>query len=256
MVRAFRRFAVAIALVASPVAVVDRAHASDMDSLRTLEDTFRAFQETAMRVQNAQATELARWNGPIYLAYADGVERARPEVDAAVVRLAAIARVPVEHVSANDPRVNFRVRASVRNSMGNTRCFATIDWDGAGHMKRVELNLNMTNYDRLTRCINHETVHGFGLRDHPDTAFSVLSYTYTTQAQLTDSDRIILSTLYDPRLPVSGQMDSIGRIACGLIAERLQIATDRAAPVCDGQATPPRTSVFARASGGREKISQ
>ena len=251
MFRAFRRFAVAIALVASPI-----ANASEMDSLRTLEDTYHAFQETAMRVNNVRATELARWHGPIYLAYGEGVDRARPEVEAMVGSLAALAQVRVERVAANDPRVNFLVRASVRNSMGNTRCFANIDWDGAGRMKRVELNLNMTNNERLTRCINHETVHGFGLRDHPDSAFSVLSYKYANQAQLTDSDRVVLATLYDPRLPVTGQIDAIGRIACGLIAERLRIAADRAASVCEHQASPPRTSVFARAHGIKDNIGQ
>ncbi len=256
MFRAIRHFAVAMAIVASPITFIDRTNASEMDSLRTLEDTFRAFQDTAMRVNNVRATELARWNGPIYLAYAEGVERARPEVDAMVGTLATMAKVPVERVSASDPRVNFLVRASVRNSMGNTRCFAHIDWDGAGHMTRVELNLNMTNRERLTRCINHETVHGFGLRDHPDTAFSVLSYKYAMQAQLTDSDRIVLATLYDARLPITGQMDSIGQIACGLIAERLQISADRAAPVCNQRSTPPRTSVFARAHDIKENIGQ
>jgi hypothetical protein len=256
MFRAFRRFAVAIAIVASPVTVIDHTNASEMDGLRTLEETFRAFQETAMRVNNIRATELARWNGPIYLAYAEGVERAKPEVDAAVARLATLAKVKVEQVPTSDPRVNFVVRASTRDSRGNARCYANIDWDGAGHMTKVELNVNMTNFERLTRCVNHEAVHGFGLRDHPDTAFSVLSYSYNTQAQLTDTDRVVLTTLYDARLPVTGQMDSIGRVACRLIAERLQISADRAASVCDNQATPPRTSVFARAHIIKENIGQ
>jgi hypothetical protein len=51
-------------------------------------------------------------------------------------------------------------------------------------------------------------------------------------------------------------MDSIGRIACGLIAERLQIAANRAASVCERQGTPARTSVFARAHNVKETIGQ
>lgn len=262
MFRAFRRFALALAIVASPISFADQALAlsEPADGVRALEDAFRAFRESAMRANNNRATELARWTGPIYLAFANtpGLDRARPEVEAAVNALAAIARVRVERVAASDPRVNFMVQASGRNSMGNSRCFTTIDWDGAGAVTRVEVNLNMSNLERLTRCVNHEVLHGFGFRDHPDGAFSVLSYKYNTQAQMTDTDRVLLATLYDPRLPATGSMDQIGRIACGLIAERLNVSPDRAAPVCERQVTPaPRTSIFARASSNqRDNIGQ
>ena len=252
----------AFALVASPISFADQAVAISgaADGLGTLEETFRAFRESAMRVNNIRATELARWTGPIYLAFADtpGLERVRPEVEAAVTALAAVAKVPVERVAASDPRVNFIVRASGRNSMGNTRCFTTIDWDGAGAVTRAELNLNMANSERLTRCVNHEVLHAFGFRDHPGAAYSVLSYKYNTQAHMTDTDRLLLATLYDPRLPATGSVDQIGRVASGLIAERLNISADRTASVCERQVTPPpRTSIFARASSGhRDNIGQ
>jgi hypothetical protein len=249
MLEALRRIAVAIAIVVSPLSLVEPVRASEtIDPQKQLEDVFGAFKDAAMRIQTSQAKELARWTGPIYLAFGDsaGLERVRTDVETTVSTLAAVVRVPVERVAANDPRVNFLVRASTRNSSGATPCFTMIDWDDTGRLVRVELNLNLSNFERLTRCTNHEILHGFGLRSHPDKAFSVLSYRYNTQAHLTDTDRIILETLYDARLPAAGSMDSIGRIACGLIADRLQVSTDRAASVCERQHAPVRTSLFGR----------
>lgn len=259
MLHSFWRFVAAAAVAVSPVSFAGPSQASDsVESVRLLEETFRAFQQTAMRVEKSRATELARWHGPIYLAFADspGLAHARPQIDAAVASLAAIARVPVQRVAANDRRANFVVRASTQDSMGKMSCFTAIDWDASGRLTRVDLSINTANHGRLTRCVNHEVLHAFGLRDHPDTAFSVLSYKYRTQAQLTDSDHIVLSTLYDPRLPATGPIDSIGRIACGLIAERLQVSAGAAAPVCARQSAPSRPSLFARAGGQRENIGQ
>lgn len=244
-----RRFAVTTAVVLSSLSLVAPVQASDApDRQKQLEEVFGAFKDAAMRVQTSRAMELARWTSPIYLAFSDtpGLERARTDVEITVSTLASLVKVPVERVAANDPRVNFLVRASTRNAAGATPCYTVIDWDDTGRLVRVELHLSLLNLDRLTRCTNHEILHGFGLRSHPDTAFSVLSYRYNTQAHLTDTDRIILETLYDARLPTAGSMDSIGRIACGLIADRLHVSSDRAASVCERQHAPVRTSLFGR----------
>lgn len=204
------------------------------DRMRQLQTASIAFHETALRVNGVSANELARWNSPIYLAFDDGaaLQRAAPDVEAAVRSLAAVARVSVERVAVDDRRRNFIIRASTRSASGATSCFSLVDWDEGGRIIRVEVHLNLSNFSRLRRCINHEVLHGFGLRAHPETAFSVLSYHYATQAEMTGSDRIVLETLYDVRLPAHLSMAATGRIACQLMAERFGIPARAASPVC------------------------
>jgi hypothetical protein len=241
-------------------AIIPTSHAADApDQIRKLEEMVRAFDQTAMKVNGARARELARWRGTIYLAIAStpGIEHVAGQAERMVRTLAAVARVHVERVAVNDPRRNFHIKASARNSNGRTPCFSAVNWDDWGRMAAVEVNVNLTNRARLTRCINHEVLHGFGLRSHPETAFSVLSYHYTSQAQPTETDHIVLATLYDRRVPATGSLATIARAACGVLAEKLNITAAAAAPICARRGQPSRGGMFAslgRSGNEREKI--
>ncbi|MBX3501459.1 MAG: hypothetical protein KF889_18620 [Alphaproteobacteria bacterium] len=245
-------------------AIIPVTHATDApDQSRRLEELVRAFDESAMRVNGSRAQELARWTGTIYLAIADtpGLERVAGEAENMVRTLAAFTRVNVERVAVSDPRRNFLIKASTRESNGRTPCLSAVDWDDWGRMATVEVHVNLTNAARLTRCINHEILHGFGLRSHPETAYSVLSYRYVNQAHLTEIDEVVLATLYDPRVPVTGSMPNIARIACGVMAEKLNMTAAAAEPICARRSAPSRQGLFASlsASGSereREHIGQ
>ncbi len=249
----FRRLfagAMAVALAFAPL--TSASHAADAaGATQKLEDMVRAFDEMALKVNGSPATELARWTGPIYLSIADmpGVEQVSAEAEALVRNLAQLAGVPVHRVAANDRRRNFAIVPSTRGAAGSTPCLSQVDWDEHGRLTAVEVRLNLSNLARLTRCANHEIVHGFGLRAHPDTAFSVLSYRHANQAQLTETDRVVLEALYDRRVPATGSMDNTSRIACHVIAEKLQIQADAAAPVCGRPSMPPRGGLFASLRG-------
>ena len=186
------------------------------------------------------------------------MERVAGEAERMVRALASVARVNVERVPASDPRRNFYIKASSRDSNGRNPCFSAVDWDDWGRMATVEVNVNLSNYSRLTRCINHEVLHGFGLRSHPATAFSVLSYHYANQATLTETDHVVLATLYDRRVPVTGPMNVIARAACGVLAEKLNMTAEAAEPVCARRTQPSRGGLFASLgqNGEREKIGQ
>ncbi len=260
----FRRlFAGAVVAALAFGSMAPASHAADASDVRQkLEDMVRAFDEMAVKVNGSRATELARWTGPIYLAIANtpGMERVSAEAEALVRNLAQLARVPVHRVAANDPRRNFSIVASTRDSSGTTPCVSQVDWDEAGRLTTVEVRLNLTNFGRLVRCARHEIVHGFGLRAHPDTAFSVLSYRYANQAELTDTDHVVLETLYDRRVPATGPMDTTTRVACQVMAEKLQMSADAAAPVCDRRSAPSRGGLFAslrgNGNGPQENIGQ
>lgn len=251
-------FAVLFAVgAASPASQANDTEAK----MRKLEDLVRAFDETALRVNGSRVDELARWTSTIYLAIADtpGIERVAGDIEGLVRKLAGVARVGVERVAVNDPRRNFYVRASTRESNGAHPCLSAVDWDDLGRLVAVEVQLNMSNYARLTRCARHEVVHGFGLRDHPRQAHSILSYRYSDQASLTEADEMILATLYDPRVPATGPMTATASIACGVMAEKLNLAPQAAAPVCARRAPQTRPGLFASTRGdldSREQIGQ
>ncbi|MCW5748837.1 MAG: DUF2927 domain-containing protein [Alphaproteobacteria bacterium] len=200
----------------------------------TLEDAAKAFDDAALRIDTAPATELARWTTPIFLAVSDhaGMNAYAGEVEAAVRAMAAIAGVTVNRVAWQDPRANFVVRPNTSEYAGKSPCRSSVDWTDAGLMMRAEIHVNLANPGRITRCINHEVMHGFGFRGHPHSSFSVLSYKYAAQAQLTDTDRVILQTLYDPRLQPGMRTPAASQVACSIIAEKLHSQPADAAAAC------------------------
>jgi hypothetical protein len=208
----------------------------------TLRDAARAFDDAALRVDTAPATELARWTGPINLAVPEqaGMLEYAAEVETAVRTLAAIAGVAVHRVAPHDPRANFVVRASSVPVAGKSPCRSSVDWSADGHMLRAELVINLANPGRITRCINHETMHGFGFRAHAHEAFSVLSYRHANQATLTATDRLMLETLYDRRLKPGMRLAEAAPVACRILAEKLRAPTDETTSMCSGRgSTPP-----------------
>src|SRR5690349_11041482 len=126
----FRRlFAGAVVAALSFGSLSFAAQAADApDATRKLEDMVRAFDEMAVKVNGSRASELARWTGPIYLAIADtpGMERVSADAEALVRNLAQLARVPVHRVAANDPRRNFSIVGSTRDSKGATPCLSQV----------------------------------------------------------------------------------------------------------------------------------
>lgn len=228
--------------------------ATDMAGRVTLEEAARAFDEAALRVDTAPATEMARWTGPIYLAVSDqaGMAVHADEVEAAVRALAAVARVPVTRVAWHDMRANFLVRANISDSPGKSPCRSSVDWTDAGAMVRAEIHVNLANAGRITRCINHEVMHGFGFRGHAHSVFSVLSYKHAHQAHLTDTDRLILEALYDPRLKPGLTVAATSAAACGILAEKLRATTQDTVNVChDRGMAPSRRQTVAFAGSAR-----
>lgn len=222
-------------------------HAGDAPARLSLTDVANAFEDAALRVNTLPATELARWTGPIYLAISDapGMGNVAADVEASVRGLAAIARVPVMRVNGRDPRANFVVRPNAGAVAGRSPCRSSVDWTEDGRMLRAEIHLNLANPDRIQRCINHEAMHGFGFRAHAHAALSVLSYTYADQAQLTATDRIMLETLYDPRLRPGMATAAAAVVACHIIAEKLAAPAVQVATACLDRAPAPKRALAA-----------
>lgn len=221
--------------------------ASDTLTRGALPDAARAFEDAALRVNDAQPAEPVRWTRPIFLAVADagGMRALAPEIEASVKYMAAIARVSVTRVDINDPRRNFVVRQA--DPAGRAACRAGI-YSQAGHITSVDVEIWLGGRGSLSRCINHEVMHGFGFRSHAHAAVSILSYKQARQTQLSAIDRVLLETLYDARIQPGMNLAAAAATSCGIIAEKLGVPAREAAGHC-GQAPMPRqvaTTTFGR----------
>jgi len=226
---------------------IGAAQASDWQGKVSLEDAARAFDDAALRIDTSPAVEMARWTGPIYLAVSEGsgMSGYASEVETSVRFMASIARVSVTRVAWGDSRANFLVRGNSGDGSGKSPCRSSIDWNDVGQMVRAEVLVNVANPGRVTRCINHEVLHGFGFRGHAHASFSVLSYKHAAQAQLTDTDRLMLETLYDPRLRPGTKVAAVSPVACSILAEKLRAPADETAALCTGRGTTPRRGLVA-----------
>jgi hypothetical protein len=196
-----------------------------------LVDAARAFDETALRINDAHPADLVRWADPIFVAVADS-DDLRPlaaQIEASVRFLADIAGVPATRVAADDARANFLVRqtgAGVR-----TACRTSISSRG-GRIAHVDVAINVAAGASLTRCINHEVMHGFGFRSHASGAQSILSYRQVHLTQPSTLDHILLETLYDRRLHPGMDVATAAPLACGIIAGKLGVARRDASAHC------------------------
>jgi len=208
--------------------------ASDTLSPALLPDAAGAFDDAALRVNDSQPADLVRWTGPIYLAIAEGegMQAIAAEVEASVRTLAAIARVSVSRVNINDSRRNFLVRPA--DSTGRVACRASV-YSQYGRIASAEVEVYVGGRGSLTRCINHEVMHAFGFRSHAHAAFSILSYKQARLLELSALDRVMLETLYDPRLRPGMRPTEATAAACTIIAEKLGLAARDAATQCAGR---------------------
>jgi hypothetical protein len=241
-----RREAARAALVLALVCGFTAAgRASDTLSPALLQDAARAFDDAALRVNDAQPADLVRWTGAIFLAVADtdGMRPLAAEIEAAVRTLAAIARVPVSRVDVNDPRRNFLVRQA--DAGGRAACRASV-YSSAGRIAGVEVEIHLGAREAPTRCINHEVMHGFGFRSHAHAALSILSYKQSRQTQLSALDRVMLETLYDPRLRPGMKAAEAMQAACTVIAGKVGLGAGEAAAQCANRDGGGQFALFGR----------
>ena len=204
----------------------------------TLEQATGAFDAAALRVNDYAAADVARWTGPIYLAIAgySGMSSVAPEIEAAVRDVARLAKVPVHRVEWSDPRINVRFRPSAGDvgSASTWPCRTSLSW-GHGALQHADVTVNLANEGRITRCINHEIMHVFGLRSHAHAAASVLSYTHSNNTRPSAIDRLMIETLYDSRLSPGTSAISATRIACSIMADKLGVSQSERSRQCRGR---------------------
>lgn len=193
---------------------------------------------------------VVKWNREIVYRV-DGLQFKPAAVEHAVATLkrqAGIAGIAIRAANGSEEAnflINFRDVANFTMSGGRKAgCYMTHNYDTrTGHMKLATLNINLSSRD-VDRCIVHETLHGFGLFNHPHKLHSVLSY-YTNNFvfDLTEPDIVMLQTLYDPRLKAGASRLAGLILADGIIEEKRRALNPAAPPKTDS--TPIFQAVIA-----------
>jgi hypothetical protein len=214
------------------------AGAQSRDDLAT---AARAFDESALRYSddNAKARSVRKWTEPIRLAF-DNPGAAPNLVELtrqAVKTIAAEADISIVDLAAKDATGTMVVYFDENGLYGRSGDCIAQNWlrnDWA--IRRGELRINPTRMRGIDRCVTHESMHAFGFNSHPHAALSVLSYVYKAQRTLTDLDRNLIHTLYDPRMSLG--LKPASQLACRILGERLGSSADDVTTVCTDRKGP------------------
>jgi len=193
---------------------------------------------------------VVKWNREIVYRV-DGLQFKPDAIEQAIgtlKRQAGIAGLAVRAAADGEDAnflINFRDVATFTMPGGRKAgCYMTTNYDPrSGHMRLATLNINLSSQG-LERCIVHETLHGFGLFNHPHKLHSVLSY-YTNAFvfDLTEPDIVMLQTLYDPRLKAGASRLAGLMLADSIIEEKRRALNPAAPPKTDS--TPVFQAVIA-----------
>jgi hypothetical protein len=212
-------------------------------SRQALADAARAFDESALRADdsNTKPMLVRKWMAPVRLSFANAsaafglVEPSRQGIKT----IAAEAGISVVDLADRDPSANFVVYFDENGLNGRSGyCFGSAKWDKAKVITRGELRLNPTRIRDFDRCAIHEPMHSFGFLSHPHAAESVLSYVFKAQRTLTELDRYLIRTLYDPQLAPGTSGAAASQMACRILAKWLKSTTADAEAVCGNRTGP------------------
>lgn len=197
-----------------------------------LEAIAQAFEETALRVRDAEPAAVVKWSTPLrYVIHNNG---APPDMEQqarrAIAETAALARVAASEVTPADPAPNFVVRLENSAASSGQPCRAEMQSTN-GRMTRVDVFMNVHRFRGVGHCITHEVMHGFGFRSHPRTADSILARG-AARLDYTPTDKMLIRVLYDRRLGNNMETSAAARVACRVLAENLGISRWQAEPVC------------------------
>ena len=203
----------------------------------------RAFDDSALRYgdDNAKARPVRKWTEPIRLAF-DNPGAAPNLVELtrqAVKTIAAEADISIVDLAAKDATGTMVVYFDENGLFGRAGDCIAQNWmrnDWA--IRRGELRINPTRMRDIDRCVTHESMHAFGFNSHPHAALSILSYVYKAQRTLTDLDRNLIHTLYDPRMTLGLKPAPASQLACRILGERLGSSADDVTTVCTDRKGP------------------
>lgn len=149
---------------------------------------------------------LARWPSPVSVSVVEGDTAANVALaKEAVGILAALSALDVEWSPARDRSAALRIHFASRDGFVINRsekavCYTRTAVAPAGRILQADVYVSrMPDGGWNTECLTHELLHAFGWRGHTHRLRSANSYAHG-ESELTRWDRIMMRTLYDPRL--------------------------------------------------------
>lgn len=154
----------------------------------------------------AKGGNLARWESPVTVAVVEG--QSPQNIDLVKEKLAGMAEISgleFEWKEAGDPGIELEIHFSNRREFvinGNERaaCFASTARPQDGLLQKSAIHIGLIKEGEWrVNCLNHELLHALGWRGHTHRVRSAISYAHG-ETELTKWDRMLMRTLYDPRL--------------------------------------------------------
>lgn len=198
----FRRWWCAVAIAAAAVLAVPAAAVANDE--KRVEHYLQAFYESALWHDGKSAVWVRKWAQPLRVRMVGPMsETYRDLVLGRLKAMTAIAGLDFSVQQTGDRTTNFLIEFIDTSSLvanGRAAGCVTHTYSGPGNLyayAHVMINLRMGN--ELAHCITHELMHALGFPGHPHGIDSVLSYVHHRD-DLTETDRMSLRVLYDPRI--------------------------------------------------------
>ncbi len=155
----------------------------------------------------SRSGNLAKWESPVTVAVVEGANPANVDfTKKSLAEMAELSGLAFEWVEPGARGIELEIHFSDERDFvinGNQRaaCYASIDGSPDGRLGDVAIFIGRAGEGEWrTGCLTHELLHGLGWRGHTHRVRSAISYAHG-ETELTKWDRLMMRTLYDPRLP-------------------------------------------------------
>ncbi len=223
----FRRLIATITLSAAVGGCQSNQHVEDRLVLAFEEAMFNTGRISDAPGRADRAAVIARFSSPVSVSVTEGATSDNLSlVRRTLADFAAATGVTIAWRDPGDRDAALLIRFTDDNSFvfnGNEHgvCYATVGVDDDGIIRRsiVHVSRKAENVWR-DECLVHELMHAFGWRGHTHRIRSANSYMHGELA-LTRWDRLLMRTLYDPRLPAGTPKDDAIPRARAILREHL-----------------------------------
>jgi hypothetical protein len=171
---------------------------------------------------------IAKWKSPVTVAIVEGASAKNTDLTKkSLAELALLSGLTFKWIQPGAGRINLDIHFSSKREFvinGNQRaaCYARTGNAPNGRIFSVGIYISRTGKDEWrTDCLTHELLHALGWRGHTHRVRSAISYAHG-ETELTKWDKLMMRTLYDPRLPPGMSKNDAMPIARAILREMIQ----------------------------------
>lgn len=177
--------------------------------------------------KGTKAAVTARFSSPVRVSLFEGATTDNQEFARRTLEeFAVVTGVTIEWRRPGDRNADLLILFTDEKEFvvnGNQRgiCYASVNADNEGVIRSAAVHVSRKSEDLWrNECLAHELLHAFGWRGHTHRIRSANSYMHN-EDELTRWDRLLMRTLYDPRLPPGTPKDDAIPKARAILRELL-----------------------------------